>query len=213
MPLLFHEILHPPGEWGLWKIEEPEDWLRDQLRPHPHEERQLTAIRGEERRREFLAARLLLHRMSGRKERGRLLKDTDGKPHLENSLFFVSISHTVGYSAALAHPRPCGIDVQRIVERITHLAGKFVAPAERRQLVPDYALLQLHLIWAAKEAMYKAYGRRQLDFRKHLQVEFGGFHPGQSDGTGRLRTPSTVMSFHLNWKVYPEFVLVAAVAR
>ena len=213
MPLLFHEILHSPGEWGLWKIDEAESWLREKLRPHPHEEHQLATIRGEERRREYLAARLLLHHMSGRKERGRLLKDTDGKPHLENSLFFVSISHTVGFSAALAHPRPCGIDVQRIVERITHLSGKFVAPSEERQLLPEYRLVQLHLIWAAKEAMYKAYGRRQLDFRKHLAVDFGGYHPGLTEGTGSLRTPATNLSFHLNWKIYPEFVVVAAIAR
>lgn len=213
MPLLFHDILHAPGEWGLWKIDESEHWLRKQLHPHPHEDTQLAAIKGEERRREFLAARLLLHRMSGRAERGRILKDTDGKPHLENSLFYVSLSHTVGYSAALAHPRPCGIDVQRIVPRIARISGKFVAPSEARQLIPDSELLQLHLIWAAKEAMYKAYGRRQLDFRRHLSVDFGGFRAEAGQATGALHSPTASLSFVLDWKTYPDFVLVAAVAR
>ena len=29
----------------------------------------------------------------------------------------------------------------------------------------------LHLMWTAKESLYKAYGMKALDFRAHLQVE------------------------------------------
>lgn len=149
--------------------------------------------------------------MSGRDDRGSLLKDTDGKPHLADSLFFVSISHTVGYSAAMAHPRVCGIDVQRLVPRITHLAPKFVGEVEQAQLVPSKELLQLHLIWSAKEAMYKAYGRRQLDFKEHLTVNLEGYGSERTAATGHIQTADTRMEFTLDWKVYGDFVLVAAV--
>ncbi|WP_420459530.1 4'-phosphopantetheinyl transferase family protein [Neolewinella sp.] len=205
MPLLFHDSLLPPGEWGLWSITESEDWLRGQCKLFPREEDQLLYIKGEERRREFLAARQLLHVMSGRRERAELVKDEDGKPHLPDSKFFVSISHTVGYSAAVAHPQPCGIDVQRIVPRIVKLAPKFVGAGERKQLTEKEELEQLHLIWAAKEAMYKAYGRRQLDFKRNLFVELG------ETATGRLRRGAVGMDFELAYKIYPTFVLVAAV--
>ena len=204
MPLLFHDSLLPPGEWGLWSITESEDWLRGQFQLFPREEDQLLGIKGEARRREFLAARQLLHLMSGRRERAELIKDDNGKPHLPDSQFFVSISHTVGYSAAVAHPQPCGIDVQRIVPRIHTLAPKFVGAGERKQLTGEKELEQLHLIWAAKEAMYKAYGRRQLDFKRNLFVELG-------EATGRLRRGAVGMDFELAFKVYPTFVLVAAV--
>ena len=207
MPLLFHDSLLPPGEWGLWSITESEDDLRDRLTLFPREEAQLLRIKGAERRREFLAARQLLHHMSGRAERAELVKDEDGKPHLPDSKFFVSISHTVGYSAAVAQPRPCGIDVQRIVPRIGTLAPKFVGEAERAQLREETELEQLHLIWAAKEAMYKAYGRRQLDFREDLFVELG------DGGSGRLRRGAVQMDFALAFKTYPTFVLVAAVTN
>lgn len=207
MPLIFQTTLDSPGEWGLWRISEPEEVLRNAVDLHAREGAQLAAIKGEERRREFLAARLLLHHMSGRAERAELVKDTDGKPHLEDSLFYVSISHTVGYSAAVAHPRQCGIDVQRMVPRIRRLAPKFVGSAERAQLTKTDELTQLHLIWSAKEAMYKAYGRRQLDFREHLFVELGEVP------SGRLVTGETVMDFELHYRCYPDFVLVAAVER
>ena len=145
--------------------------------------------------------------MSGRAERAELVKDTDGKPHLEDSLFYVSISHTVGYSAAIAHPRQCGIDVQRIVPRIRRLAPKFVGPTEQTQLNETEELIQLHLIWSAKEAMYKAYGRRQLDFKEHLFVRLGVLP------SGRIETGEGVMEFELHFRVYETFVLAGAVER
>lgn len=162
---------------------------------------------GEERRKEFLAARLLLHKMSGRDQRAELVKDTDGKPHLEDSLFYVSISHTVGYSAAIAHPHQCGIDVQRIVPRIRRMAHKFVGPTEQKQLDEGDELSRLHLIWSAKEAMYKAYGKRQLDFRKNLFVDLG------NSPSARLIAGDHAMDFDIHYKVYPSFVLVGVVAR
>ncbi len=150
--------------------------------------------------------------MSGRAQRAELVKDDDGKPHLEDSLFFVSISHTVGYSAAIAHPRSCGIDVQRTVPRIIKLAPRFVGPEENKRLEARYALTQLHLLWAAKEAMYKAYGRRQLDFREQLMVDLSNYTAGTGRAHGSIRLEQQVLSFHLEYREYPGYVLVAAVA-
>ena len=202
---MFQAAIDPPGEWGLWSIEEEESALRASVPLFPDEHRQLDRIRGEARRREFLAARLLLHRMSGRSQRAELIKDTDGKPHLADSPFFVSISHTVGYAAAIAHPRRCGIDVQRIVGRIRRLAPKFVNQREHSNIGPADELTDLHLIWSAKEAIYKAYGRRQLDFRRDMYVALG------EAPTAELRVGDTTHRFNLFTKVYHGFVLVSAV--
>lgn len=213
MPILLHETLREPGEWGLWEITEPESWLRENANLFPAEVEAITTIRGEGRRREFLAARLLLHAMSGRSERGELYKDDAGKPHLRDSHFHVSISHTVNYAAAIAHPNPCGVDVQRIVPRIRRMAHKFVGEAEKVQIRPEHELLQLHLIWSAKEAMYKAFGRRELDFRKHLFVDFEGFDPKKGIASAYLRKGEAEMLFALDFKLYDEFVLVACVEQ
>ncbi len=213
MPLLFHDLLLPPGEWGLWRITETEEELAGHLHLYPEERSQLSQIRGEARRREFLAARLLVHHMSGRPERGELVKDDYGKPHLHNSHFFVSISHTRGYSAAIAQPRPCGIDVQRIVPHIRKLARKFVSVEEGLHLVAGQELTQLHLIWAAKEAMYKAYGLRELDFCRDMRVDLSAYHPAATEATARLRKGEVRMHFHLEFRTYPDYVLVAAVER
>ncbi|MEM6769133.1 MAG: 4'-phosphopantetheinyl transferase superfamily protein [Bacteroidota bacterium] len=213
MAVILHEHLREPGEWGLWHITEPENWLRENVALFPAEISGLETIKGEGRRREFLAARMLLHYMSGRDERGELYKDEMGKPHLRDSHFHVSISHTVDYAAAIAHPNPCGVDVQRIVPRIRRMAHKFVGAAEQKQLLPEHELLQLHLIWSAKEAMYKAFGRRELDFRKNLFVDFEGFTPWKMTGTAFLRKGDVEMAFALDFRRYENFVLVGCVEQ
>ena len=208
MPLLLQQPLEAPGEWGIWSITEPEAALREAVLLYPREIVQLNAIRGAGRRREFLAARLLLHTMSGRGRRGELIKDEFGKPHLTNSPFHVSISHTHGYSAAVAHPRPCGIDIQTYVPRIRRLARKFVGPAEAARLPADPAeeLTHLHLLWSAKEAVYKAYGRRQLDFREHMMIDL-------EHRSAELRKDDLHETYRLTYHVNPDYVVVTVVRR
>jgi len=213
LPVLLHDNFHLPGEWGLWHITETEVWLRNNVKLSSAEEEAISRIKGEGRRREFLAARMLLHNMSGRTERGELFKDEAGKPHLRDSAFHVSISHTTNYAAAIAHPNLCGIDVQRIVPRIRRIAQKFVGSGEQVQLIPEFELLQLHLIWSAKEAMYKAFGRRQLDFKEHLFVNFGEFTAATTTGTALLKKGKAQMLFDLDFKVFDDFVLVGCVER
>lgn len=211
MPLQLHEPLQTPGEWGLWQINESTEWLRAQLDLFPAELAELEKIRNDRRQREFLAARLLLHRMSGRAQRGELYKDDKGKPHLRDSAFHVSISHTVGYAAAIAHPAACGVDVQRIVPRIRRIAPKFVNDFEAQQLQPEHELIQLHLIWSAKEAMYKAFGRRSLDFRQHLFVSFAGYEAGQRKATASLRKGNICQQFMLEFRYFADLILVGGV--
>ena len=211
MPTRFHEPLHAPGEWGLFSITETEAELQAGLELSPEEQAQLIATKGLGHRREFLAARRLLHQMSGRAKRGELYKDPAGKPHLRDSHFHISLSHTVNYAAAIAHPNPCGIDVQRIVPKIERLAPKFVSAAENIQLKEADKLLQLHLIWSAKEALYKAYGRRELDFKEHLYVDFQDYQPGKTVAAATLHKGDVQMLFRLDYRVYEDIVLVACV--
>ena len=213
MPIHLQEQLYAPGEWGLFNITESEAALQDGVELSPTESEQLNLIRGSGQRREFLAARLLLHQMSGRRHRAELVKDDCGKPHLADSHFYVSISHTANYAAAIANPNPCGIDVQRIVEKIARIAPKFISGAERIQLKEADKLIQMHLIWSAKEAMYKAFGRREIDFKEHLYVDFQDFSLRKHSAVAMLRKGEIDMLFDLEYRIFDDIVLVACVER
>ncbi len=170
MGLILHQHLDPIGEIGLWRIEEPELFFIEQLLLTPEEDRQIGDMKGH-RRLEWLAGRWLLHYMSGREIRGACLKDEYGKPHLENSVYQISISHSRKLAAVIAAPEPVGIDIQKLVPKISRIEHKFMRAAEIDSLEDETRLEHLHVYWGAKEALYKAYGRRQLDFRIHILIE------------------------------------------
>lgn len=206
MPGILHRQLTPFGELGLWRISEAEEWFLEQLFLYPSELRQLEAMKGR-RRLEWLAARQLVHDMSGRTLRGAFIKDEYGKPHLEGSSWHISISHSANLSAAVVAPVACGVDIQFIVPKITRLAPKFMRPEEMDSLQPDTTIEHLHVYWGAKEALYKAYGRREIDFRAHLHVtpfafrEMGGYTSAEViKGSHRQR-------YRLHYELRDGFVL------
>lgn len=170
MPLLLQQNLMPAGELGLWRITEPEDWFMGKINLGTNELAQLTSIKGR-RRVEWLAVRKLVHQMSGRTLRGNFIKDEFGKPRLEKSPFHISVSHSWNLAAAIAAPAAVGIDIQRLVGKLERLAHKFMRKEEMEALDANTRLEHLHVYWGAKEALYKAYGKRELDFCKHILVE------------------------------------------
>lgn len=170
MPLLQHRHLPITGELGLWQITESEDWFLKRLALHADEQEQLSRIKGY-RRIEWLAARQLVHQMSGRDVRGSFIKDEFGKPHLEGSDWQISISHSNHFSAAIAAPGAVGIDIQKLITKITRIIPRFMSASERASLEEATLIPHAHVYWGAKEALYKAYGRKELDFCQHIMVE------------------------------------------
>ncbi|MBK6905486.1 MAG: 4'-phosphopantetheinyl transferase superfamily protein [Saprospirales bacterium] len=213
MGLLLHRHLAPEGELGIWKIEETESFFLDQLGLFPQEKKQIDEMKGH-RRLEWLAGRYLLHYMSGREIRGACLKDEFGKPYLEGSAFQISISHSHERVAILAAPFAVGVDVQILVDKIWRIAHKFMRPEESESLLPQTSLEHLHVYWGAKEALYKAYGRRELDFREHLYITPFAFSPSGGQTTGWIRKDGFIMELEVSYEIWEDtYVLVWAVEK
>ena len=213
MPLLLHRDLFPQGEIGLWNIQEDEIFFLEQLQLSPEEDRFIAGIKGH-RRLEWLASRYLLHYMSGRALRSPCLKDEYGKPYLRDSMYQVSISHSREIAAVIAAPQAVGVDIQKIVTKIENIAHKFMRPEELESLHPDSRLLHLHIYWGAKEALYKAHGRRQLDFREHIIVEPFVFDMNKGQCSGSIQKEEEYLSFDIYYELVAEhYILVYAVAR
>jgi 4'-phosphopantetheinyl transferase len=210
MPLILYEAIQPEGELGVWRIEETEDWFRERLELAAAEEAQLSAIKGR-RRTEWLAARQLVHDMSGREERGVFIKDEFGKPRLEGTSWHISISHSHNLAAAIAAPRSVGIDVQFLVTKIERLAHKFMRPEEMASLHPDKRLEHLHVYWGAKEALYKTYGRRELDFCTNILVDPFSFDLRRGSARARIVKEDFQADFQLRYRQLGDYILVYAV--
>jgi len=169
MPIIYHKNLPKGGELGVWRIDESEEYFQGRLELFPSEVRQLSKIKGRLRL-EWLASRWLLHTMSGRELRGACLKDEYGKPYLTDSDFEISISHSREVVAVMAAPYNIGVDIQKEVQKIERIEKKFVRPVEKNSLQAETRIPHLHVYWGAKEALYKAYGRKSLGFVRHIHV-------------------------------------------
>ncbi len=206
MPLKLYNKISPEGELGIWNIHENEAFFLSKLNLTKEETDYFQKLKGR-RGVEWIAVRYLLHFMSGRKIRGAVLKDEFGKPHLENSNWHISISHTHGRAAVIASPKLVGIDIQKFVSRIDRIAHKFMRPIENECLEESTQLEHLHIFWGAKEALYKAYGRKELEFKGHILVDPFPYSENGST-TATIKKGDYEKSFQVHFDKMENFFLV-----
>lgn len=173
MPLLLSTHPFEQLTFSIWEIAEPPEFFEEELPLSPGEQSELASLR-HLRRLEWLASRWLLHKTTGATQRMLLTKDAFSKPFFLNQPDLnCSLSHSQGVVGALTAPQTCGCDIQVMTEKMTRIAHKFLGNNELQMLEswPESGVAEFyHLIWTAKESMYKAYGLKALDFRAHMEV-------------------------------------------
>lgn len=163
------------------------------------------AIQDPIRLRHFLASRLLVRSIFPNQI---LEKDRFGKPFIKGLSGGISLSHSENLAGLLVSPSgTCGLDLEVPNPRILRLAPRFCAPEELAFHAPDAQMEALHIIWGAKECMYKAYGRKEIDFRAQLRVDpFTIAEEGLL--SGRLLLPSETQHFRIAYRFYLAYVLL-----
>jgi len=124
------------------------------------------------RKQEILTSRFLVQHLMGRNIWTAFKKDVHGKPYIADTSLYISLSHSNERSAAILSEKQVGIDLQKHVEKIERIQNKFLNPLELLGIQNAEKDARLHLYWGAKECMFKAYGKKEVDFRKHLFVDY-----------------------------------------
>ena len=164
MPLYKEWKIGNHGLAAIWKIDEPETFFTKRTGL-------VSDMKNEKRRIEHLAGRFLLRHLEEDFPLLNIAKDQHDKPRIDNNAFFFSISHSWPYIAAVVDPfEEVGIDIQTWHPRITQIQHKYLSATEQLFFKNDPQLLTV--AWCAKEAVYKWYGRRGVDFIEHLPIEF-----------------------------------------
>lgn len=164
MPIFFQHTVNDSTRIGVWKIEESEGFFKDSVPvhrevSHPH------------KRLQHLAGRFLLRYLFPSFPYELIQIADTRKPYLPNDAFHFSISHCGDFAAVIISPdQRVGIDIEKPVGKLEALKEKF-STQEERALFPDEGLSNLTLIWSAKETVFKWYGKGQVDFREHIQLE------------------------------------------
>jgi len=151
-----------------------------------------------------LAARVLAHQVSP--GFAPLEKDEYGKPFFDSEDHEISITHAGEYAGFIqTEKRKCGIDMEEITERVRRIQSKFVREDEEGFLADD--LRGLFMIWCAKEAMYKYYGLKSLDFKQHMKLDY---KPLQESGTltGHIDKDDYSRTLELNYTFFDNYLIL-----
>lgn len=220
---------------GLWQLSETVEELVElwpafygQM-PPPLQVRQNAVIPNGnlKRQKEQLATRLLLPTVLPPDLKGQLpIYDNFGKPMIYgSSLGQISISHCTAWVVVAFHPlKSIGIDIEKISERVMRIKDRFLSPSELvgldqvvGQINPISNRDQAHfrqekttLAWCIKEAVYKWYGKGEVDFRAHIEIEGLGsclaVEQNQVQVLFKKCRPFVALNAH--YKVFDEHVLV-----
>ena len=120
------------------------------------------------RQRELVAVRVLLYCALNKEVA--IVYDQHRKPHLADNSYHIGISHTSEWVAIILHPtKHVGIDIETIMPRVGKVRAKFLSNIENQSVLSnDYTTLTTY--WCAKEAAYKWYGKKEVDFAAHLKI-------------------------------------------
>ncbi len=211
MALLLIKRLENGAAIGLWRLEESPEFFLHSLHLQPKEQEELAKLKGR-RIEEWLACRYLVHEMllaQGHAERVPVIKDEFGKPHLLGMPFHLSFSHSHDLVAVILANRPTGVDIQASVGKIERLANKFLGELELNSLIDETRLAQLHIYWGAKEALYKAYGRKELDFRQNIHIQPFDYQRAGST-KGQIVKNGSSWDFEVFYEQFWDYYLVWA---
>ena len=167
MPLFYQQNINDTTKLAIWEIAEEEPFfnlsvpLRTQI-VHPH------------KRLQHLAGRYLLPFLFPDFPNKEIEIASTRKPFLRNEQYHFSISHCNKYAAAIvSSTKRVGIDVELITPRLHKIKRKFLHPEELRFVnaqVESDQLSILSVLWSAKEAMFKWYGKGEVDFSEMMRT-------------------------------------------
>lgn len=135
-----------------------------------------------------------------------LEKDEYGKPFFESADHRISITHSGKYAGfMLKEDDECGIDMEHISDRIERIRSKFLREDESE--FANHGLHGLYLVWCAKEAMYKYYGLKALDFKRDMKVEYGPVSD-QGQFRGHIEKGDFKQTLELSYEIWEDYIIV-----
>jgi len=153
----------------VWELTESIESLKEQLILSDSDKTAFNKIASDKRKLEFLSIRVALKSLLGKEIQ--IEYDSEGKPHLSDQSYHISISHSNKWIAVMAHTsRNVGIDIECPSDNIQKLYQRFLSITEQKELSNGNDIRQLLLAWSGKEALYKIIGREAVDFANQLRI-------------------------------------------
>ena len=212
MPLFYQHNINESTRLAIWKIEEKEAFFSVQVSlqreiSHPF------------KRLQHLAGRYLLLQLFPDFPTASIALSDSSKPYLPDGAFYFSISHSGSYAAAIVSRTSCvGIDIERPRQKVMKIIHKFLHKEEQCFFKLDPASIAMQhnypedfnlptVLWSAKEAMFKWWGRGQVEFSEMLRIE--PFLLGEEGRfKGSFNKTDLTIPVQLNYRIFQELCMV-----
>ena len=208
MPLIA-EIQTGFGRAGIWELSEKPIELSEFLLLSEAENLEFEKITSVKRQTEYLATRLLLEKLLGKKTE--IGYQSDGRPFLKETHLNISISHSANLLVIMLSEQVCGADTEVKSRNIDQVAKRFLHPKEigfiessgNRQF-----LLMLH--WCAKEAIFKSSRQHGIQFDEQIIIQPFNFET-ELFFNGILLSDGKTEYYRLQWMELKNNIIVFCV--
>ena len=137
--------------------------------------------------------------------------DQNGAPYLTDGRY-ISISHTKNKAAVVIALKPVGIDLEYYQNKIKKKAPRFIHQNEISDPQKLNDIKYLTQIWTAKEALYKIFRKKGIQFKSQLKVN--KFHREKSnDGLGTIFYNGKTYKYSLHFRYFSNFCLTLATTK
>ncbi len=212
MPIVKIKHINDNVTFGMWKIEEKEDYLQKHVRLSKQERAEYKRIQNVKRKKEWLSARAALLEVCKSlkiKYKG-TVKDENNKPHLKGLPWHISISHSFPYAIALINKNePCGVDIEKAKPALFHVSKRFLNDRELNDIPRNPG--NLCAAWAAKEVLFKIYGRQKISFKENLLLSPFDLKP-QGNIIGQIKLEMGTRDYILEYFQLEDFVVIYSTA-
>ena len=206
MPLYKTLAVNPNITVYLWKVEEEESTLLEQLSLTGNSKQRIGGMKSELHRRGFLSIRHLLAE-AGYQDND-LYYDTLGKPHLRDGNY-ISITHSHTFTGIIVSKQiKVGIDIEKQRDKIARIAHKFTDLDYDRSSQDTELVRKLTVLWGAKESIYKILSTPGISFYKHIDIQ--GFDLSVGNTTGQANFEGVQSHYDITFLEFEGFTCVYA---
>ena len=169
MPLINISKITTNKAFGIWKINES---LNEINHLNKNENLNIDNRIIEKKFKEKVAARMVVKKICEKLKLNYygIKKNKAGKPFLIKNNAKISISHSYPFAVALINTKNlCGIDIEKIREKVLKINPKFLDEDERKLV--GISRKKNTIFWCCKEALYKTSNKQNISFRDDINLK------------------------------------------
>jgi len=172
--VIIEKTIKKSAKLGIWNIVENESWYFGHEQVPPQVIERAKKYKSVQRKLQSIGVYLLTAYLLKNNYKLEFEYSAIGKPGILHSSKQISISHAGSMVAVIiSDTSKIGIDIERISDKVEKVGSKFLNQKEIEICDSLTAKDQYdfkHIVWGAKESMFKLYGIGGLDFKNNLAV-------------------------------------------